>query len=82
MNLLTVAIPALERLSKEEDGRQKIEKITRYVGVGLALVQSVGIVLAMGESAVYNPSFLTSVSYTHLDVYKRQDQSSCPLKRK
>lgn len=59
MNLLTVAIPALERLSKEEDGRQKIEKITRYVGVGLALVQSVGIVLAMGESAVYNPSFLT-----------------------
>ncbi len=59
MNLLTVAIPALERLSKEEDGRQKIEKITRYVGVGLALVQSVGIVLAMGQSAVYNPSFLT-----------------------
>lgn len=59
MNLLTVAIPALERLSKEEDGRQKIEKITRYVGVGLALVQSVGIVLAMGESAVYNPSFFT-----------------------
>lgn len=59
MNLLTVAIPALERLSKEEDGRQKIEKITRYVGVGLALVQSVGIGLAMGESAVYNPSFLT-----------------------
>ena len=59
MNLLTVAIPALERLSKEEDGRQKIEKITRYVGVGLALVQSVGIVLAMGEGAVYNPSFLT-----------------------
>ena len=62
MNLLTVAIPALERLSKEEDGRQKIEKITRYVGVGLALVQSVGIVLAMGESAVYNPSFLTYLS--------------------
>lgn len=59
MNLLTVAIPALERLSKEEDGRQKIEKITRYVGVGLALVESVGIVLAMGQSAVYNPSFLT-----------------------
>lgn len=43
MQLLTVAIPALERLSKEGmDGRRKINKITRYVTLGLALVQSVG----------------------------------------
>lgn len=59
MQLLTVAIPALERLSKEEDGRSKIEKITRYVGIGLALVQSVSIILAFGEDAVTNASFLT-----------------------
>ena len=33
MNLLTIAIPALERLSKDgEDGQKKISKITRYVG--------------------------------------------------
>ena len=34
MQLLTIAIPALERLSKEgEEGRAKINKITRYVTV-------------------------------------------------
>ena len=41
MQLLTVAIPALERLSKEgEEGRKKIASITRYVTVGLAIMQS------------------------------------------
>ncbi len=40
MQLLTVAIPPLERLSKEEDGRKKIASITRYVTVLLALIQS------------------------------------------
>ncbi|MBR2823919.1 MAG: preprotein translocase subunit SecY [Clostridia bacterium] len=44
MQLLTIAIPALERLSKEEDGRQKINKITRYVTVGLAALQAIGLV--------------------------------------
>ena len=40
MQLLCVAIPALERLSKEgEDGRKKIATITRYVTVGLGLIQ-------------------------------------------
>lgn len=46
LQLLTIAIPALERMSKEEDGRQKIERITRYAGVGLAVVQAIGIVLS------------------------------------
>ena len=44
MQLLTIAIPALERMSKEEDGRQKINRITRYVTVGLAAVQAIGLV--------------------------------------
>ena len=41
MQLLTVAIPALERLSKEggEEGRKKIASITRYATVGIALLQ-------------------------------------------
>lgn len=42
MQLLTIAIPALERLSKEgETGRKKIATITRYVTVGLGLIQGV-----------------------------------------
>lgn len=41
MQLLTVAIPALERLSKEgEEGRKKIASITRYLTVALGLMQS------------------------------------------
>ncbi len=42
IQLLTVAIPALEKLSKEGDeGRKKITKITRYTTIGLALMQSI-----------------------------------------
>ena len=51
LQLLTIAIPALERMSKEEDGRQKIERITRYAGVGLAVVQSIGIVISYGSAS-------------------------------
>ncbi len=41
MQLLTVAIPPLERLSKEgEEGRKKIASITRFVTVALGLMQS------------------------------------------
>ena len=61
IQLLTIAIPALERLSKEEDGRQKMEKINRYVGIGLAMIQSIGIVLGLQNtySVVQNPGFLS-----------------------
>ena len=59
LQLLCIAIPSLERLSKEEDGREKIEQITRYTGVGLALVQSVGIFLGLGSQYVVNPGFWT-----------------------
>ncbi len=42
IQLLTVAIPALERLSKEgEEGRKKIASITRYVTLALGLLQSI-----------------------------------------
>ncbi len=45
MQLLTIAIPALERLSKQgEDGKKKINNITRWVTVGLALVTAFGYV--------------------------------------
>ena len=42
MQLLTVAIPALERISKEgEEGKKKIAKYTRFATVILALIQGV-----------------------------------------
>ena len=44
IQLLTVAIPALERLAKEggEEGRKKIASITRYATVAIALLQGFG----------------------------------------
>ena len=47
MQLLTVAIPALERISKEgEEGKAKIAKITRWVTLGIAILNAVGILFA------------------------------------
>ncbi len=41
LNLLTIAIPALERLAKEgEEGRKKITQYTRYLTIGLGLFQA------------------------------------------
>ena len=49
MQLLTIAIPALERLQKSgQDGQKKIAAITRYVTVGLAVVQAIGLVYSLG----------------------------------
>ncbi len=46
MQLLSVGIPALERLSKQgEEGRKKIAQYTRYVTILLAIVQSLGIII-------------------------------------
>ena len=63
IQLLTIAIPSLERLSKEEDGREKIERITRYVGIGLALVQSIGIVASLQSVSVDGQTLLTSPTF-------------------
>ncbi len=52
MQLLAVAIPALERLSKEgEEGRKKIGAITRYLTVVLGLVQGTAYYVYLRNSA-------------------------------
>ncbi len=49
MQLLTIAIPKLEEMQKEgEDGRKKIAAITRYVTVGLALIESTAMAFYFG----------------------------------
>ncbi len=42
MQLLCVAIPKLEEMSKDEEGKKKINRITRYVTIGLSVVTSLG----------------------------------------
>ena len=53
VQLLAVAIPALERLSKEgEEGKQKINMVTKIVALVLALAQGLGIVLGLGGDLI------------------------------
>ncbi|MGI8959424.1 MAG: preprotein translocase subunit SecY [Bryobacteraceae bacterium] len=72
LQLLTVVIPTLDKLQKEgELGRRKITQWTRYLTVALAIIQSVGIALALQNSDgnfVLNPGFsfifLTTLTFT------------------
>lgn len=60
MQLLTIAIPPLERLAKEgEAGRKKIATITRYVTVGLGLIQGVAYYIWLRSNGIvkYNTGF-------------------------
>ena len=65
IQLLSVAIPSLERLSKQgEEGKKKISKYTKYCALVLAVAQSIGIVVGFGtgslDSAVFfGNTFLT-----------------------
>src|SRR5256714_15605883 len=48
MQMLTLAIPQLEMMSQEgEAGRKRIAKITRYLTIGLAFFQAVGLSLML-----------------------------------
>ena len=61
IQLLTIAIPKLERLSKMgEEGRKKIAEYTKYAAFLLAIIQAVGIVIGFKEILNTNvlPAFL------------------------
>ena len=49
MQLMTIAIPKLEEMQREgEDGRRKIAEYTRYLTVGLALIESTAMAVGFG----------------------------------
>ena len=53
MQLLTIAIPALEEMHRDgEEGRKKITAITRYVTVGLALAESLAMTIGFGRQGL------------------------------
>ena len=65
MQLMTVALPSMEALKKEgEAGRRKITQYTRYGTVALALVQGLGIAIALESQAglVIDPGILFRVT--------------------
>ena len=62
IQLLGMVIPALERLAKEggEEGRQKMNRYTKYLTIVLAIVEGLGIYLSYQSSGIFiNPGFLT-----------------------
>lgn len=63
MQLLCVAIPALERLQKQgEDGRKKIAQLMRYGTVVLALIQAIGLYFLLNSfNAITNPGWVSGI---------------------
>lgn len=63
MQLLTVAIPKLEQLSKEgEEGRKKIQKYSRNLTIALAFIQASGTVYSLRSVFVTNNIWLYIVA--------------------
>ena len=53
IQLLTIAIPALEELYRDgEDGRKKINNITRFVTLGLSVLESAGLAIGFGNQGL------------------------------
>jgi len=64
MQLVTFAVPQLQELSREgESGRKQISQYTRYLTVGLALLQATGITLMLHSKHVIEGGF-----FVNLDV--------------
>ena len=53
VQLLTIAIPALEEMQRDgEDGRKKLTAITRYLTVGLSLFESIAMTVGFGNNGL------------------------------
>jgi preprotein translocase subunit SecY len=62
MQLLTIAIPKLEELQKDgEDGKKKIAAMTRYLTVGLALIESAAMAIGFGQQGLLHEFNASSV---------------------
>lgn len=58
MQLMTIAIPKLEELQKEgEEGRKKIVEMTRYLNIGLSLIESIAMAIGFGGMLEGGPTF-------------------------
>lgn len=62
LQLLTVAIPALEQLAQQgEEGRRKIAQLTRYITVVLAVIQAVGYTFGLFRNVLVDNSFFSKI---------------------
>ena len=62
IQLLTIAIPALEEMQKDgEDGRKKLVAITRYVTVALALMEGIAMTIGFGNQGLITDMTISNV---------------------
>lgn len=74
MQLLTIAIPALEEMHRDgEDGRKKMTQITRYVSVALAVLESAGLSIGFSREGVLG----TTNVFTILTIIVTLTTGSC-----
>ena len=60
LQLMTIAVPALERLAREgTEGRKKIAAYTRYLTVALAVVQAIGVSIGLFRQALISTDFFS-----------------------
>lgn len=58
MQLLTIAIPALEEMHNDgEEGKKKMAKITRYVTIALAILEAAGIAIGFGNQGLLGTDY-------------------------
>ena len=64
MQLLTIAIPALEEMQKDgDDGRKKMAAITRVVSILLAVIESIGLTIGFNREG-----FITKTGFAPVSV--------------
>ena len=65
IQLLTVAFPYFERLAREGmEGRKKMAQITRYMTVGLALIQGLGLTVGLFRRTIIDQNWLNFIVIT------------------
>lgn len=63
VQLLTLAVPSFQKMQKEgEDGRRKINQITRYLTIVITAVQSIGFLVNLKSE---NPQAIISITHPH-----------------
>lgn len=63
VQLLTIAIPKLEEMQKDgEQGRKKLEKVTRALTIGLAIMESVAMCIGFGNQLILEMNILNVIT--------------------
>lgn len=63
VQLLTIAFPSLEEMSRDgEEGRKKLNRITRWLNVGLSVFESVAMCIGFGNELILEMNFLNVIT--------------------